>query len=431
MKRESPYKQVNMQSRFKIIIIPFIALLFGLLGATSVQAAVLQVSTSPDRSNPSSLSNQTLSGNQYIFTDSGPANFYLDGQFRRTENYAPYDLAATASNGTANPLNVNTLSLGQHTVSAVIGGQTIQGTFQIGSLPPPPPPSGSSPTFDPRALFNQPVPASMRTNTNAQMGTNAVAGIRGDSPPLYIAPPGTPRRTAILGSRTTTFPIPSNITFGNGTDYPTIVRDPSTLDELRCWRGTFDGTTLRCQGGGLFFYNGDGRILNPDGSPSLGQAHFGGGAGNGLTYSAGMFTMQDFLNGGPHHAIRVASGCVSSTVWPPARKSDQADPGCPPMGSMALIPPDYPCQNLTSGTSDPDDTVYIRQLCVAGQVYGFMRSDGTGDNTTVIYHEGEATAHWLGPLTGCNSSLGCIVRRLPWSIMTLSARPPSFTAWQL
>lgn len=288
-------------------------------------------------------------------------------------------------------------------------------------------PPSFKPDFDPRVVFNQPVPASKRTTTNAQMGTNIVAGIRGDTPPLNIAPPGTPNRTAVLGSNTVQFPIPQGITFGTGTDFPTIVRDPVQQRELRCWRGTFDGSTMRCQGGGLFIYANDGRT-GPDGQLALGQAYLGGGAGNGLTYSAGMFSMADFLNGGPQHAIRIASGCVSSEVWPPARKSDQNDSGCPPMGSFALIPLSFDCSTLTSGTSDPDDTTYVRQLCIAGQTYGFMRADGTGADV-VVYHEGEATANWMDRLTGCNDSLGCLARRLPWSQMTLASRPASHTAW--
>lgn len=288
-------------------------------------------------------------------------------------------------------------------------------------------PPSYRPLYDPLSIFNQPLPASKRTTLSAQFGTNVVAGIRGDSPPINVAPPGTPNRTAVLGSRTTSFPIPSNIAIGTGSDFPTIVRDNATQRELRCWRGTWDGTTLRCEGGGLFHVNSDGAILNPDGSRSLGHAYLGGGAGNGLNYSAGMITMADFLSGSIQHAIRIASGCVSSEFWPPARKSDQSDSGCPPMGQMAYIPDGVACP--TSQPSDPDDRELLRQMCAAGRVFGFMRSDGTGADQ-VVYFEGEASAHWFANgLTGCNASLSCLMRLLPWTLMDQGGRPPSYISW--
>jgi hypothetical protein len=124
-------------------------LIGGLLMATSIGAQTkgfeLRVSGSASRSPSNSLAQSTLQGNAYVFTtpDSGVkrVSFYIDDAKMtrppfRVENWAPFDLAGTASNGSAVPFDTKKLADGAHTITAAVlltGGSTVvvSSTFNV------------------------------------------------------------------------------------------------------------------------------------------------------------------------------------------------------------------------------------------------------------------------------------------------------------
>jgi hypothetical protein len=93
----------------------------------------LLVSSSASRSSPAPLDAKTVSGDVYVFV---PANngitgvkFYLDDPQRvgtpiKTEGFAPWDFAGTASGGAANPYSTLQLSDGSHSITAAITRST-------------------------------------------------------------------------------------------------------------------------------------------------------------------------------------------------------------------------------------------------------------------------------------------------------------------
>lgn len=88
----------------------------------------LQLSRSANRTGPTPLAGETVAGNIYIFAsgedpDFLRVNFYLDdpdksGESVRTELAAPFD-SASGTVSTANAFNTNTLTNGEHTITAV------------------------------------------------------------------------------------------------------------------------------------------------------------------------------------------------------------------------------------------------------------------------------------------------------------------------
>ncbi|HEX2029454.1 MAG TPA: PQQ-dependent sugar dehydrogenase, partial [Nitriliruptorales bacterium] len=89
----------------------------------------LQLSRLPDRSSPVPLAGQTVAQNIFVFTAPDTnvtrVRFWLDspslsGTPDRTEKAAPFDLAGTASDGSAHPFDTTTLTDGSHTVSALL-----------------------------------------------------------------------------------------------------------------------------------------------------------------------------------------------------------------------------------------------------------------------------------------------------------------------
>src|SRR5262249_46652650 len=121
----------------------------GLLMATSSGAQApgfeLRVSGSASRSPSVPLAQSTLQGNAYVFTtpDGGVkrVSFYIDdSKMTRTpiwvENWSPFDLAGTASNGSALPFDTKKLADGAHTVTAALlltSGSTVvvSSTFKV------------------------------------------------------------------------------------------------------------------------------------------------------------------------------------------------------------------------------------------------------------------------------------------------------------
>jgi N-acetylneuraminic acid mutarotase len=110
----------------------------------------LVTSSSSNRANAVTLAGKSVSGNVYVFTTPATGvsqvRFYLDntlmtGSPRIVESLAPYDFAGTASDGTANPFNTNTISNGSHVITAAIdrsagGTEVLHATFTVDNAPP-------------------------------------------------------------------------------------------------------------------------------------------------------------------------------------------------------------------------------------------------------------------------------------------------------
>lgn len=159
----------------------------------------LSVSTSPDRSAANPLQGSTLTGQVYVFL--GPATgitrvrFFLDnptatGTPTKTEGAAAYDLAGTASNGTALPYNANTLTAGQHSLTAAVdksagGTDLVTATFTVGG--------GATPTMSltPASLtVNGTLGGSPATATTALAATSGTPAftVTDNQPWLTVTP---------------------------------------------------------------------------------------------------------------------------------------------------------------------------------------------------------------------------------------------------
>jgi N-acetylneuraminic acid mutarotase len=107
----------------------------------------LMVSGSPDRSAPEPLHGMSVTGDIFVFLNSGlsisQVLFYLDdddqsGPPARVEGKAPYDLAGTRLDGTANALHTTDLTDGAHSISAVVDtpdgeSAVVAATFFVGN----------------------------------------------------------------------------------------------------------------------------------------------------------------------------------------------------------------------------------------------------------------------------------------------------------
>jgi len=124
-------------------------LIGGLLTATSIGAQTqgfnLQVSGSASRSPSNSLAQGTLQGSAYVFATPASGvkrvSFYIDDPKRARTPYhveaaPPFDLAGTASDGSALPFDTKKLADGAHTVTAAVrltAGSTVvvSSTFTV------------------------------------------------------------------------------------------------------------------------------------------------------------------------------------------------------------------------------------------------------------------------------------------------------------
>ena len=139
---------------------------------TASSTAVLEVSAHPDRTAPTSLHKQTLSGSQYVFVDAGrdtvsSVTFFLDGNQTAVERKAPYDMYGGTPTA-AVPLQVDTLPAGTYTVTATVKTSTttqqLRGTFvaagKLDAVAPSDPAPKSSPSPAPSpAPSSTPLPA--------------------------------------------------------------------------------------------------------------------------------------------------------------------------------------------------------------------------------------------------------------------------------
>ena len=138
----------------------------GTLSADSLSASArtrppIMVSASPDRSAADNLAGSTQSGLAYIFVATSlpidAVSFVLDQgtdeEQRLTDDTAPYDLAGTAPDRTANPLDLTALADGSHKVVARLvdaSGRTLARTSAVFSVVRPTQPEPTStPTSTP------------------------------------------------------------------------------------------------------------------------------------------------------------------------------------------------------------------------------------------------------------------------------------------
>ncbi len=113
------------------------------------QTYSLKLSYSSNRSNPVSLTNQKVAGNIYVFTSPDTnvkqVKFYINkpagsGTPYMTENLLPFDLAGTATNGTANAYDSHKLPEGSSSISAIITLKdsttvSLQSFFTVDNVP--------------------------------------------------------------------------------------------------------------------------------------------------------------------------------------------------------------------------------------------------------------------------------------------------------
>ncbi len=149
-----------------VVLAVSIALALSGLGIESASASTrsrLALSLNPDRSSASRLDGSRVNGKIYVFVRNSKkldkVDFYIDspkwrkGAPVRTDKKAPFDLAGTASDGTARPYNTAKLTDGTHTIRAVMtrtDGTTYtrRGRFKVhnGGAKPAPTPTPTAPT---------------------------------------------------------------------------------------------------------------------------------------------------------------------------------------------------------------------------------------------------------------------------------------------
>jgi hypothetical protein len=182
----------------------------GTLSADSLSASArtrppIMVSASPDRSAADDLAGSTQSGLAYIFVATSlpidAVSFVLDQGTdeaqRLTDNTAPYDLAGTARDGHANPLDLTALADGSHKVVARLvdaSGRTLARTSAVFSVvrptqpaPTSTPTSTSTPTPTSTA---SPTPTSTATPTSTSTPTPTSTTAPFDGVVINAAPGG-------------------------------------------------------------------------------------------------------------------------------------------------------------------------------------------------------------------------------------------------
>ncbi len=289
-------------------------------------------------------------------------------------------------------------------------------------------PSGPTPhaaravPYDPTIAFKQPIPADPELDPRSaaiagQVAANREVGAvnlssRSDVPPVYVVGPSDPFYSVTVGGEEVRFRVPDGAQPGGGEDHPLVLLDPHHPDygaatELRLLRAEIDPErrTLTSSGAGLFHYNDDGRVLNPDGTRSLAQPFAGVGTGSGLSIMAGLIRPQEVEAGVIRHALRFAYSApdFSDRFRAPAIKTDQPkntttrDPATAmDMGMRLQLDPSVNCDARTvPGASDASaPTSYLRMVCRALQDYGMIAMDGTGDRGLTLMMEDSATADW-------------------------------------
>ena len=290
-----------------------------------------------------------------------------------------------------------------------------------------------SPTF----AFNETIPPNTASDPRSaaivsQLAANAsnakvTLTSGGEVPPVYVASPTDPLLKVNVGGVSTSFRVPRNAVAGSGSDSPLVLLDPSHPQfgkdtELRLWQANVGSSSISASGAGLFHYNNDGAVLNPDGSQSVSVPFAGSGTGSGLSILAGLIRGDEVQQGEIRHALRFAysAGDFTSNFRPPAIKSDQPkgtstrDPASAmDMGMRLQLDPAVNCDARTvpGQAATSGQTRYLRMICHALQTYGMIAVDGTGTGGILFQAENDATANWssiVGPTV--NGSYGYILR---------------------
>lgn len=284
--------------------------------------------------------------------------------------------------------------------------------------------SGYNPPYAPDFALNQPIPSGIgtdprsdaiveRLDVNTGLHKVSVSNYL-DVPPVYVVSPSDPFYELTFEGETIRFRVPAGAVQGGGSDEPVELLDPDHPDhgpftELRLWQAGFDhaGRLLSASGAGLFHYNNDAAVLNPDGTPSHAVPFQGWGTGSGLSYLAGLVRPKEVEQGEIRHAIRFAySNCDSSDQFrAPATKTDQPK-NCTStqapaqqrmdMGMRLQLDTAVDCDERTAPgkTAAAPETRFVRIFCHALQDYGMIMLDGTGPGGLVIYLEHQQTAQW-------------------------------------
>jgi hypothetical protein len=283
--------------------------------------------------------------------------------------------------------------------------------------------------YDPGFAFNQPIPPGVGTDPRsdrivAQLDANtAISKVglsaSGEVPPVYVARPTDPLLSVSVGGQQTRFRVPAGAVAGGGSDSPMVILDPSHPDfgahtELRLWQASVSGSSLSASGAGLFHYNSDGAILNPNGSPSLSLPFRGAGTGSGMSILAGLIRPSEVRQGAIEHALRFAYSARDFTnrYRAPASKTDQPngtttrDPqSAMDMGMRLQLDPAVDCaaRTVPGKSAASPETRYLRMVCVALQRYGMIAIDGTVDRGVLFQMESQETAPWSS-IVGATSS---------------------------
>jgi hypothetical protein len=331
----------------------------------------------------------------------------------------------------------------------------------------PPPTAKLSHELEPYAptfAFNERVPAGAATDPRSggivsQLAENvSLAKIAmfsgGEVPPVYVAKQSDPFYSVNVGGKQTRFRVPPGVQAGGGSDAPLVILDPSHPDhgrhtELRLWRASVGSGTLSAQGAGLFHYNNDGGILNPNGTPSHSIPFSGFGTGSGLSILAGLIRPDEVRLGRINHALRFAYSAsdFNSGYRAPAIKTDQPNgtstrnpATAMEMGTRFQLDPSVNCATRTAGgrSASSLETRYVRIICKALQDYGMIVMDGTGDRLLAFQMEDDSTADWPSLIgTQHNGGWGYLLRDqtspadgasrdassgIPWNRMRVLAR---------
>jgi hypothetical protein len=195
-----------------VVVLASIALALSGLGIESASASTrsrLALSLKPDRSNAVRLDGSTVKGKIYVFVRNSKTldkvDFYIDSPRStkkppvRTDKKAPFDLAGTATDGTARPYNSAKLVDGTHTIRVVMTWangttSTRRGRFKVrngGATSTPTPTMTTSPTSAPTTTAPTTTAPTTTAPTTAPATTTAPA-----PPPTTTAPPTTSAPTA-------------------------------------------------------------------------------------------------------------------------------------------------------------------------------------------------------------------------------------------
>jgi hypothetical protein len=375
-------------------------------------------------------------------------------------------------------------------------------------------PTGAPP-YDPDFVINNDIPAGHPDDTNSAAAVGAlvnyvncgnatgspctdhtklIAPTGGEVPAVNVASDGDPPFSVDCngcGIDGVPFNGPWPLALGSGSDHPVEVLDPSSAEELRVWRASICGTdpNILCgELGGVSYYNNDGDTFNPTSNPnecglegdrvltgvpgtgceSLAQSFIGGGAGNGLTYLAGLIRPAEVEAGKIDHAIRVAYPKeVLKTGSPepfrrPARKGEDSSTGtgtnAVEMGSIFQLDSSVDCDARTLPSDAPNSSGkqlrFLKEFCHAAQDKGVMVSDGTSAGNVTVYLEDSNTAAWnnggagaIGATCSGVTSYSWIIRPsgqncgsnvtsggtdgLPWTTdkWHLKSEPATYTSW--